>query len=209
MTKLTLPLEIGKKYVRRDGEVITVREAGVGKTRDCVFVGKDLDDPDRDPSGETHVWIKTGSVYANRSMPHDIVADYVGTAAHPHAEVMMEYAKDAAIMAEPWKNWEYCRNDKWRNLDRHPRWIVDHVYRRRLPKVIINGIECVAGVKEPVFDELYYVASISNSDYFCRVRYTGAYKTYLDHGLIHRTREDAIKMAKALLNFGENVHEND
>lgn len=203
--KLTLPLEVGKKYIRRDGKVVTVREPFPGKVASWVYVGEE-NTAEKDTDGHLHAWKNSGVIYTKQSQhQHDIVADYIETAAHPYAEAMMEYAKDAATMAEPWKNWEIRynkRNDTdWRNCVDHPAWNTEYQYRRKQPKVVINGIECVAGVKEPVFDELYCVASITQRDYHWSVRYTGAHKSYADRGLLHRTKEDAIAMAKAMLNF--------
>lgn len=204
MQTLTLPLEVGKKYVRRDGKVVTVREPFPGKVTSCVYVGVE-NTAEKDTCGALHAWKNNGAIYTKQSQhQHDIIADYIEFAAtaHPHAEAMMEYAKDAATMAEPWKNWEYQNSTgSWHELATHPSWRESLQYRRKQPKVIINGIECVAGVKEPVFDELYYVASITRAEYYWTVRYTGAYKSYVERGLVHLTREDAIAMAKAMLNF--------
>jgi len=189
--KLTLPIEVGKKYVRRDGTVVTVT---IGSDPVIVGVG-----------GGNSVWVENGKVWRDNrdTEPTDLIADYIEpAAAHPHAEVMMEYAKDAATMAEPWENWEFHHPVLgWRNLGGNPDWDIDHEYRRKKSKVTINGIECVAGVKEPVFDGLYYVASLTRSEYYLTLRYTGAHKSYAERGLVHRTKEDAIAMSKAMLNF--------
>lgn len=192
--KLTLPIQVGKKYIRRDGQVVTTTP-GVGlKT---VGVGNG-----------NFVWEEHGKVWLNNQDTAlvDLIADYIEPApAHPHAEAMMEYAKDAATMAEPWKNWEIRYNKSegtgWHNCVDHPAWNIEYQYRRKQPKLTINGIECVAGVKEPVFDELYYVASITHHEYCLSIRYAEVYKTYTERGLVHRTKEEAIAMAKAMFNF--------
>lgn len=204
--KLTLPLEVGKKYIRRDGKVVTVREPFPGKIGSCVYVGVE-NTAEKDTRGTLHAWKDSGLIYTKQSHHlHDIVADYIEPAtAHPYAEAMMEYAKDAATMTEPWKNWEIRYNQRndtdWRNCVDHPAWNTGYQYRRKQPKVVINGTECTAGVKDPVFDELYYVASLTRSEYYLTLRYTGAHKSYAERGLVHRTKEDAIAMAKAMLNF--------
>lgn len=198
--KLTLPIQVGKKYVRRDGKVITVKQGYEDKTSICVFVGEG--EVHQDDEGEEHAWTKTGKIFVTKDSPYDVVADYIEGIAHPHAEAMMEYAKDAAKSVNPWLDWEYKHPGcDWRDLRDHPVWGITYGYRRKQPKVVINGIECVAGVKDPVFDERYYVASITHRDYCWSVRYTGAYKSYADRGLVHSTKEDAIAMAKAMLNF--------
>lgn len=205
--KLTLPLEVGKKYVRRDGKVVTARFSHEDKPPICLYVGEQ-EVAEYDPMGVQHAWKSSGVIHDESSPhPNDIVADYVGqpAAAHPHAEAMMEYAKDAAVMTKPWENWEvqYQESDTvgWHACTDHPAWRTEYKYRRKQPKVTINGIECVTGVKEPVSDELYYVASLTRSEYYLTLRYTGAHKSYAERGLVHRTKEDAIAMAKAMLNF--------
>lgn len=188
--KLTLPIEVGKKYVRRDGKVVEIARINSN-------IANSID-------GSNAVWAQTGTVwmYGGAIRNEDLVADYIEPDAHLHAEAMMEYAKDAAKMAEPWKNWEFYHPLLgWRNLGANPDWDINRGYRRKQPKVTINGIECVAGVKEPVFDELYYVASITQAAFYFKVRYTGAYQLNVERGLVHRTKEDAIAMAKAMLNF--------
>lgn len=192
--KLTLPIQVGKKYVNRTGKVIEI-------ARISSNIANSSD-------GSNAVWAQTGTVggYGSIVRNKDLVADYIEpAAAHPHAEAMMEYAKDAAELYEPWKNWEIRYNKRegtdWHNCIDHPTWNIDYQYRRKQPKVTINGIECVAGVKEPVFDELYYVASITQAVFYVKVRYTGTYQLYAKHGLVHHTEEDAIAMAKAMLNF--------
>lgn len=190
--KLTLPIQVGKKYVNRAGKIIQISkiEGGVASA-----------------DGENSVWADTGTVWrkAYEDPEHDLIADYSEPTAHPHAEAMLEYAKDAAVMTEPWKNWEIRYNQRndtdWQNCVEHPAWNIEYQYRHKQPKVVINGIECVAGLKDPVFDEWCYLASITHSDYYRSVRYNGAYKKYMDRGLVHRTKEDAIAMAKAMLNF--------
>lgn len=202
--KLTLPIQVGKKYVRRDGAVAEI----------TPLDPKDKDKDIVNSNGEP-IWKHNGQVWKNGGYqcPADIVADYVEISesipnskqAHPHAELMMEYAKDAATMAEPWKNWEIRYNKSegydWCNCVDHPAWNTEFQYRRKQPRVCINGIECVAGVREPVFNALYYVASITPRDYQWTLRYTEDYKHYADRGLLHRTEADAIAMAKAMLNF--------
>lgn len=71
---LTLPIEIGKKYVRRDGEVVTAKPPHKGVTFNCAFIG----------IGESvefwseHVWCSTGLVYNSyETSDLDLVADYI------------------------------------------------------------------------------------------------------------------------------------
>ena len=74
--KLTLPIQIGKKYVRRDGKVITVQTAHSDKCSACVFVGEGEVHSDR--SGEDHAWVENGLIYSpGKKHPNDLVADFV------------------------------------------------------------------------------------------------------------------------------------
>lgn len=81
---------------------------------------------------------------------------------HPHAGLMMEYAKDCLTDSEAWRNWE-CRHkweESWQNFSGHPKWIIDVFYRRKQNRVIkkfINGIEVPMHLTEkPKFCETYY-----------------------------------------------------
>lgn len=75
MKNLTLPIEIGKRYVRRDGVVITAQKPLDTFVDDVCYVGGELQ-----PTDVPHdvVWIRHGGVYSGSgSNPHDLVADYV------------------------------------------------------------------------------------------------------------------------------------
>ena len=81
---------------------------------------------------------------------------------HPHAELMMEYAKDCLTDSEAWRNWE-CRfvsDESWTNLEHHPKWSPHIIYRRKPTKVIkkfINGIEVpMHRTDKPKLGETYY-----------------------------------------------------
>lgn len=53
--------------------------------------------------------------------------------AHKHANLMMEYAQDAAETAKPWLRWEYkvpLDND-WYDCTKNPEWDIKHEYRRK------------------------------------------------------------------------------
>ena len=126
--KLTLPLEVGKRYVRRDGRVISIVSDEKG---DAPLIYQD-------EFGDYHTYKSKFSNYWNS--PADIVADYVGITlkAHPHAANMMLYAQDAAETDVPWERWEYHPRSGWENLNRHPGWDA-HVQYRRKPKTIRIG----------------------------------------------------------------------
>ncbi|PQQ22787.1 hypothetical protein [Photorhabdus hindustanensis] len=59
--------------------------------------------------------------------------------AHVHAELMMQYAKDALKTDEPWKLWQVCFNGKWVSFTTsNPTWLIDLEYRRK-PEIITVG----------------------------------------------------------------------
>lgn len=61
---------------------------------------------------------------------------------HKHAELMLEYAKDAAEHEEPWLLWDVFHNDNsrwfdantWSSLEANPTWAQNCKYRRKLVK---------------------------------------------------------------------------
>lgn len=186
--KLTLPIQVGKKYIRRDGQVVTTTP-GVGLKTVGVGDGN-------------FVWEEHGKVWLNNqdTAPADLIADYIEPAAHPHAEAMMEYAKDAAKNIAPWVNWEYYIPgiQDWDNLHDHPAWDVDYKYRRKQPKVTINGIIVNKGVEEVEYLREYFVCSLTRPEKYFTTKHAGV---YLKRGIVHTVAEDAIAMAKAMLNF--------
>lgn len=134
MTKLTLPIELGKQYVRRDGKVVTASQAQLQLVPAQVCVAA----PGEDATAQRHVIATTGRVYALRGSesPYDLVADYIEQPkGHPHAENMAEYAKDAATNIQPWTLWEFkaCSNVLWRPCIAHPKWDSQCEYRRKPP----------------------------------------------------------------------------
>lgn len=52
-------------------------------------------------------------------------------AAHPHAELMALYAKDATETDEPWELWSFNKGYGWEDLYTHPKWTIQHKYRRK------------------------------------------------------------------------------
>lgn len=129
--KLTLPLQVGKKYVRRDGVVVEV----TSKNNHPLYSFH----------AEDSTYTENGvySIHAESARHLDLVADFIEpfkTQGHPHAESMRLFAEDAAECAEPWTRWESCRkNGLWFSLDSNPRWFTNLMYRRK-PKLIRIGI---------------------------------------------------------------------
>lgn len=126
MTKLTLPIEIGKKYVRRDGQVVTARYHGGGYDgRKAIWPG----DEDR-----SAVWQDNGRVWDCSPDDMDLVSDYQEPAkGHPHAEKMAEFAQDARETDRPWERWEASNDDgkNWYPMSHMDGFIADWAYRRK------------------------------------------------------------------------------
>lgn len=93
---LTLPIQIGKKYVCRDGAVITAQRCGFLDV--AAFVNEKSVFPE---SGSVWVWLSNGRHYnENETHNNDLVADYiepaVETVGHIHAALMALFAASSA-----------------------------------------------------------------------------------------------------------------
>jgi hypothetical protein len=122
-----------------------------------------------------------------------------------HADLMIQYAKDAQETNEPWKLWQRKNknNKMWFDLFYNPSWDEDADYRRK-PKIInINGFEIQEPLRiRPKKRNTYYIVNLEdtethpiywNDDYFDN--------NYFNKGLVHLTAEDAELHKKALLSF--------
>lgn len=120
---------------------------------------------------------------------------------HPHAALMLEYAKDAAIDAQCWKNWEWRHHGlgRWVSLSGPPSWSASLQYRRKIKTITIGGIEVPAPLTSVGELKIVYIVSIANQKL-----YFGAYVENLtsydiERGYAHATEENAIAHAKALI----------
>ena len=74
---LTLPIEIGKKYVRRDGIVVEAKAPHLDIDPSCVYVGRE---DEATCEGFAHAYIDTGKIWPGdrgREHPNDLVADHI------------------------------------------------------------------------------------------------------------------------------------
>lgn len=127
---LTLPIVVGKKYVRRDGKVITVQAPDTQFFEDTAFVG--ADDESKMQSPNNLVWVSVGRVSTINIDPFDLVADYTEPAkGHPHAALMAQFAEDASETDEPWKRWEMKWKAGWIPLEMIYLWKKDMDFRRK------------------------------------------------------------------------------
>lgn len=203
MQKLTLPIQVGKKYVRRDGNVVVAKRPSQNKSAACVFIG--TGEVHEDIRGVEHAWTENGLIHGKGASNHrDLVADYVEFTGHVHAELMAEYAKDAAKSKEPWKDWEMTDSfdtTSWISCTSHPGWISVLNYRRKPKTVTINGIVVNKGLTEAKYDDLVFMPALNSPDKYIALRFEWGRHMSLERGLLHSTKEDAIAMADALLAF--------
>ena len=125
---------------------------------------------------------------------------------HKHADLMLEYANQAQVSEEPWRNWErtdpYSNGTHWEDLRDTPSWSKNIEYRMKKKTINIGGIE----INEPVrgaltIGEIYYTPSLGDS---CSASYHICHGDDLDYlrisrGIVHRNEDDAIKHAIALM----------
>lgn len=125
--------------------------------------------------------------------------------AHPHAELMMEYAKDAMTRPDPWLLWQW-RGDEgkaWADLTDNPIWYRLYEYRRKpVPTRVINGFTVPRGETEPPQGEdVHYFAPDAGDSTWFRDYYWGNGTVdinRLNRGLVFLTEEHAVAVAKAM-----------
>lgn len=124
---------------------------------------------------------------------------------HIHAELMAEYAKDAMETDEPWLRWEFKFKGLWITCNLvSPLWEVKTEYRRKARTININGHEVPEPYRgEMQYDQLYYIPSLDSKDLYYEGDWCeGVYdKRVMERGLVHLTKEAAIKHTEALLSF--------
>lgn len=221
MSKLTIPIVIGKKYVRRDGVVVTARDGHSELCGSAIYVG-DGGGPIK--AVGMHVWQDTGRVNYGREddTPFDLVADCIEPAVadpvpmakppalqpHPHAARMLEYAQDAAVTAEPWLLWQWRRDEDhhWTpcSVD-HPLWCKSFEYRRKPRAILINGIEVPEPLRQAPSHLFGYWLASPTAEKFSVGGYlwegTDKDRFRLQRGLIHSTQEAAAAHGRALASF--------
>ena len=124
---------------------------------------------------------------------------------------MMEYAQDAMETDKPWERWEYFDTQVWRPLRTvYPLWFENTQYRRKPMTININGHE----VPEPYRGEMskgmyYYMPNFWGQSGYDSYRWDSDHcdeinsddESIKSKGLLHLTREAAIKHTEALLSF--------
>lgn len=86
---------------------------------------------------------------------------------HIHADLMVQYAKDAMETDKPWERWEYFDGNLWVVPDFPMAFDEECQYRRKPNVVKINGFEVPAPcAQKPSYGAEYYIPHLSSED-FC------------------------------------------
>lgn len=196
MTKFTLPITIGKKYIARNGLVVST-------------LGYTLANPDVIGTSHRAVWAKSGEVVG--SVPgdaFDLVADYIEPTGHVHAALMAQYAQDAATNPEPWKLWEFNDaddGDGWHTCVSQAVWAPTCQYRRKPRTININGIEVPEPLRvAPAKGTKVWSPHLSSADKLSTFTWNVGnhwMEQELERGIVHLTPEAAVAHAEALLSF--------
>ena len=134
--------------------------------------------------------------------------DDEGSTGHPHAEYMLEYAKDWAETKHPWLRWRRRRVDSlgdWSACQDHPKWLEDYDYEHKPKPVVtinINGFKVPKPLrKEPNYgDECYTLGALNNATKFLWQGSALEIKRF-QLGLLHSTSEAATIHMKAITSF--------
>lgn len=135
-------------------------------------------------------------------------ANKVPAAAHPHAELMMEYAKIAQTTDKPWEHFEVWQNDScvWKSIHLPVRFYSHMEYRLKPePKTIrIGKYDVPEPVREPLKNgTTCWYPKLSNIDLIDGYIWCNddTDVRLLSYGLIHLTEEAAKAHAEALLSL--------
>lgn len=94
-----------------------------------------------------------------------ILVEQPKTAGHIHAELMKQYAEDAAKSETPWKNWEftYGSDNFWESADWHPSWDIGCKYRRKPKQKFIefNGKKFEIFAEKPERGAEYWIVNVA------------------------------------------------
>ena len=125
---------------------------------------------------------------------------------HKHADVMLEYAKDARESDTPWINWEYMHeiSNGWQPLSYNPTWNHTVIYRRKVKTIRIGEYDVPEPLRvKPNIKEKYYFVTFKVEDnvhsYFWYNNNVD--NQLLSNGVVHLTREAAELHAKALISL--------
>lgn len=129
-------------------------------------------------------------------------------AKHKHAELMMEYAKDAMESETPWEGWQrfHLGHKHWTDMSRAPTWNPEMEYRRRPKKPTVAGVifpDMIVTYKDAANLEKVYVLEVTrsiNSIYIImETKPQNVDQVEYALGRVHRTHDSAMKFARLTL----------
>lgn len=128
--------------------------------------------------------------------------------AHPHSELMMQFAQDAAETDQPWTRWQWKHPDDntWNDHQgASPVWHTGRCYRRKPQQMItINGIIFAAPERQLPKQKTYFIPCLRSKSLFMPIWLDDPgedHRNYLALGLIHLDQINAQLHAKALLSL--------
>lgn len=109
---------------------------------------------------------------------------------HIHADLMLEYAKDAQETDNPWERWEYRTPNGigWNPARENLQWYKDFQYRRKRKTHFVNGKEVAAPLDK---------VEVGMAVWSFRI-VTSAYDKIIDH-VIHRPSNWEYEIERGLL----------
>ena len=130
--------------------------------------------------------------------------------AHRHAQLMLQYARDAAETEKPWERWEwrdFYEGAPWKKLSFHPLWYTHNDYRRKPQtiKVTVNGKEMEfpePSKVEPAIGATYWVVKPTSRYGYVPDSYVWdggrTDSGFLEHRMIHLFEDSAQAHANVL-----------
>jgi hypothetical protein len=153
--------------------------------------------------------------------PEDIVIPTVAKPVFPHLCLLKQWVYDCEETHEPHRRWEFRFNSgtEWLQCtDTTAMFIKGWSYRKKVPKVYINGADVLLGVatiaeiraelKVNTTLRLYIVDTNRNELYVEFTPYDlfnfSRHEHLLEYRLVYFNKEDAINRAKAMLSWTNN-----
>ena len=124
--------------------------------------------------------------------------------AHKHADLMLQYAQDAAETEKPWERWEMGDdNIVWLPCSNNPLWDTSVMYRHKPQVIKVGRHEFPKPITErPKEGTMYWTIESGGENGFYAERYrwrqNGEDESVIQQGLVHLTEEAAQAHADVL-----------
>jgi hypothetical protein len=120
-----------------------------------------------------------------------------------HAELMALYAQDAMETDKPWERWEWrYPNFGWSQCGTDgPAWTFDIQYRRKPRTIKVNGFDVPEPIRDPEEGASCWAPEVTSIEFaheFDFISGSAWRVACRDRGLIHSTKEAAVKHAMAM-----------